>query len=90
MSQLKLHVLGNCCYLYATYRNKNKFEVDEFLFCESLQTTAVVTDAMNVIKDFFEKHDISLWKNWVGVYWWCTGYGCKSGFVALLKNMIPT
>ena len=62
---------------------------EEFLFCESLQTTTAATDVMNLIKAFFEKHDIPLEKGFV-----CTDGApamlcCKSGFVALLKEMNP-
>ena len=35
---------------------------EEFLFCESLQTTATASDVMNLIKAFLEKHDIPLEK----------------------------
>ena len=61
---------------------------EEFLFCESLQTTAPTTDVMNLIKAFFEKHYIALEK----IGFACTDralamLGCKSGFVALLKEM---
>ena len=64
MNQLTLHVLVNCCYSYATYKKKKiKYErKEEYLFCESLQTTAAATDVMNFIKHFFEKRDIPLEK----------------------------
>ena len=35
---------------------------EEFLFCESLQTTAAATDVMNLIKAFVGKRNISLEK----------------------------
>ena len=63
---------------------------EEFLFCESLQTKAAATVVMNLIKAFFEKHDILFEK--IGFV--CTDgapamLGCKLGFVALLKEMNP-
>ena len=63
---------------------------EEFLFRESLQTTAAATDIMNLIKAFFEKHDIPLEKiKFVCTDGALTMLGCKSGFVALLKEMNP-
>ena len=64
MNQLTLHVLVNCWYSYATHRKqKSKFELkEEFLYCESFQTTAAVTDVENFFKDFFGKHGIPLEK----------------------------
>ena len=63
---------------------------EEFLFCESLQTTATTSEVMNLIKAFFEKHDIPLEK--IGFV--CTVgapamLGCKSGFETVLKEMNP-
>ena len=60
----------------------------EFLFCESLQTPEAATDVMNLIKAFLEKHDIPLEKIWfVCTYGATVMLGCKSGFLALLKEM---
>ena len=71
-------------------KKKTKFEVkEEFLFCESLQIAAAATDAMHLIKAFFEKRSIPLEK----IGYVCTDgapamLGCKSGFVHL-KNPNP-
>ena len=76
--------------VFVRYVQKEKIKVElkeEYLFCESLETIAAATDVMNLIKDFFAKHDIPLEKILVCAYRWFTGYGYKSGFVALLKNM---
>ena len=80
--------------VFARYVQKagTKLELkEEFLFFESLQTTATVSDVMNLIKAFFKKHDIPLLEK-IGFV--CTDgapamLGCKSGFVTLLKEMNP-
>ena len=74
-----------------TLCTKTKFELmEEFLFSESLQTTAAATYVLNLFENFFEKHDISLEK---------IGYVCSDGASALAvnrdswhsyKNMNPT
>ena len=77
--------------VYVRYVQKagTKLELkEEFLFCESLQTTATASDVMNLIKAFFGKHDIPLEK----IGFACTDgalamLGCKLGFVTLLKEM---
>ena len=68
-----------------------KFELKvEFLFCDNLQTTATASDVMNLIKAFFEKHDIPLEKiGFVRTDGALTMLGSKSGFVTLLKEMNP-
>ena len=63
---------------------------EEFLFCESLQTTATASDVISLIKAFFEKHDIPLEKiGFVCTDGASTMLGCKSGFVTLLKETNP-
>ena len=61
---------------------------EEFLFCESRQTTAATTDAMNLIKAFFEKYDFEKIE-FVCIKGAPAMLGCESGFVALLKEMNP-
>ena len=86
-------VFGSQLLVFVRYVQKagTKLELkEEFLFCESLQTTATASDVMNLIKAFFEKHDIPLEK----IGFACIDgapamLGCKSGFVTLLKEMNP-
>ena len=73
-------------------KEKLKLELkEEFLFCESLQTTAAVTDVMNFIKDFFGKHYILVEKiGYVSIDSAPAMLGCKLGFVAQQKRPIQT
>ena len=72
-------------------KEKTKFELkEEFLFCESLQLQQL--RQMSWIQSkFLEKHDISLEKiGFVYTDGALAVLGCKSWFVALLKNMNPS
>lgn len=63
---------------------------DEFLFCETLQTTTKAADVFRLLDEFFEKHQIK----WEKVGSVCTDgapamIGNRSGFAALVKESVP-
>ena len=73
-------------FVYTRYIHEEHLE-DEFLFCESLDTTTMAKDIFGKVDRFFEKHNIQ-WKHVIGV---CTDgasamLGCRSGFQTLVKE----
>ena len=63
---------------------------DEFLFCETLQTTTKTADIFRLVDEFFEKHQIK-WEKLGSV---CTDgapamIGYRSGLASLLKERVP-
>ena len=82
-----------CCQLIAfvRYHDANKETIsEEFLFCETLETTARAQDVFEKVTSFFNAHEITL--DMLGSI--CTDgapamLGNRSGFAALVKNVAP-
>uniref|UniRef100_UPI00358EA82C protein FAM200C-like n=1 Tax=Myxine glutinosa TaxID=7769 RepID=UPI00358EA82C len=83
--------VSSCCQLITLVRHVNDGAVKEdFLFCEDLKTSLTAKDVMQLVKDFFAKHDLDI--KVIGSV--CTDgapamLGNKSGFSALMKKEIP-
>uniref|UniRef100_UPI00358F06DC protein FAM200C-like n=1 Tax=Myxine glutinosa TaxID=7769 RepID=UPI00358F06DC len=83
--------VSNCCQLLGVVRYIKDKEVEEnFLFCQSLKATTQAVDVLNMIKEFFTKHQLNL--NMIGSI--CTDgapvmLGNRSGFAALIRKEIP-
>ena len=74
---INTHIRAIQLFVFVRYVQKagTKLELkEEFLFYESLQTTATATDVMNFIRIFVEKHDIPLEK---------IGFVCTDGAPAM-------
>uniref|UniRef100_UPI00358EB4CC protein FAM200C-like n=1 Tax=Myxine glutinosa TaxID=7769 RepID=UPI00358EB4CC len=83
--------VSSCCQLITLVWHVNDGAVKEdFLFCEDLKTSTTAKDVMQLVKDFFAKHDLDI--KVIGSV--CTDrapamLGNKSGFSALMKKEIP-
>ena len=69
---------------------KEKEVVEEFLFCEPLKTTTKAVDLLNIVKEFFLNHEMSL--DMIGSL--CTDgapamLANESDFAPILKKEIP-
>nr|XP_039272297.1 protein ZBED8-like [Styela clava] len=75
--------------VYARYVDGGMI-IEEFLFCQPLETTSKAADVFQVLDDFFTNTGLS-WSKLVGV---CTDgapamIGAKSGLVSLIKQRNP-
>ena len=74
---------------FVRYEKERKMK-EEFLFCNTLSTTATAIDIKAVVKCFFEANGLS----WINFKHICTDdapamVGAKGGFVTLVKNEWP-
>ena len=83
--------MSNCAYLlvYCQYVHAGEWK-EEFLKCESLETTTKAVNVLEKMDHFFQQNNIS-W-NYVGSI--CTDsapsmLGAKSGFTTLVKKRAP-
>ena len=83
--------VSNCAFLLVYYRYVHAGDLkEEFLMCESLETTTKAVDVLEKMDHFFQQNNIS----WNHVGSLCTDVapsmlGAKSGFTTLVKKRAP-
>lgn len=85
--------VAQCCQLlvFVRFIDDNKTFKEELLLSQELKTTLQGSDVMNIISQYFEKHEI-MWEKLVG---FCTDgapamLGSRSGLAALIKQKNPS